>query len=220
MGKIQNTTREQKIVLDELSKNKYLSSQFYFTGGTALSSIYFHHRFSEDLDFFSIQKFEQNLVIRFINRLAQKYNFEPTFRKPEELDILIFSLNFRNKKILKVDFNYYPYQKIDKEIIVDGIRVDSLLDIGANKLLTINQRTQVKDYVDFYFLLKKFTVWDLLYAEEAKFQMKFDPFMIAADMLKVETFDSLPRMIKPLTLVQLKNYFRIQATTLAKKVTV
>lgn len=43
----------QRIIFDEFSKNSKLRKQFYFTGGTALSAIYLHHRESEDLDFFS-----------------------------------------------------------------------------------------------------------------------------------------------------------------------
>ncbi len=49
MGKIQFISREQKIILDEIDKEEYLSSNFYFTGGTALSSFYLHHRYSDDL---------------------------------------------------------------------------------------------------------------------------------------------------------------------------
>ncbi|MFH1863611.1 MAG: nucleotidyl transferase AbiEii/AbiGii toxin family protein [bacterium] len=46
-------TKEQKQILEFVSKDKVITSQFYLTGGTALSYFYFKHRFSEDLDFFS-----------------------------------------------------------------------------------------------------------------------------------------------------------------------
>lgn len=210
----------QKIIVDEVKKDPYLSKQFYFTGGTALSIFYFHHRLSEDLDFFSETKFQKDKIIEFISELQSKYKFHATLRQPEGLDIFVYSLDFGKKGTLKVDFNVYPYQKIEKRKIVDTLVVDSLRDIGANKLITINQRTDVKDFVDLYFLLKKFTLWDLLYGVEAKFHMELEPFMVATDMLKVDDFQTLPKMLKPLTLTQLRNYFRTKAKELGKKVTI
>ncbi|MBI5613584.1 hypothetical protein HY947_01550 [Candidatus Gottesmanbacteria bacterium] len=35
-------------------------------------------------------------------------------------------------------------------VIIDGIRVDSLENIGSNKILTLLSRLEPKDYVDFY----------------------------------------------------------------------
>ena len=52
MGHLSNLTREEKIILDEVKKNDYIRSKFYFTGETALSSYYLSHRNSGDLGFF------------------------------------------------------------------------------------------------------------------------------------------------------------------------
>jgi len=42
--------------------------------------------------------------------------------------------------------------------------------------------------------------------------MKNDPFILAANLLnKVEEFDYMPKMIKPLTLDELKSFFRQKA---------
>lgn len=57
MGKV-NLTLKQRIIFDEFRKSNYLKENFYFTGGTALSAVYLQHRESEDLDFFSGEKFE------------------------------------------------------------------------------------------------------------------------------------------------------------------
>jgi len=48
-------TSQQKIFLQEFAKTE-LSDIFRLTGGTALSAFYLEHRFSDDLDFFSIEK--------------------------------------------------------------------------------------------------------------------------------------------------------------------
>ena len=64
MGKVNKSlgvltfTPLQKFIFDEFSQNPKLNKQFYFTGGTALSAIYLHHRESEDLDFFSESDFD------------------------------------------------------------------------------------------------------------------------------------------------------------------
>ena len=218
MGKIAFDPLQEKIV-SAFKKDSFLTKTFYFTGGTALSIFYFGHRFSEDLDFFTEKPFPRDKVISFVRQTSETVGFTFTLRQPEGIDILIFSLDFGHGKTLKIDFNHYPHARIEKGPREDGLDVDSLLDIGANKLLTINQRTDVKDFVDLYFLFKKFTLWDLLYAVEAKFGMELEQVMVAADFLKVEKFDVLPKMLVPLTLNQLKNFFREKSIEIGKRVT-
>ena len=53
MGQVSFLNKEQKSILDGLKENQLIRSNFYFTGGTALSEFYLQHRYSEDLDFFS-----------------------------------------------------------------------------------------------------------------------------------------------------------------------
>ena len=60
----------QKRVLEELTKSP-LKEKFYWSGGTALSVFYLHHRQSNDLDFFSDTSFTYDQVIGFIRNLKQ-----------------------------------------------------------------------------------------------------------------------------------------------------
>lgn len=218
MGKI-TFTPTQNHVVDAFKKDIYLSKNFYFTGGTALSVFYLHHRESEDLDFFSERGFSQEKVIAFMKEFIERCGCKSTLRQPEGIDILIYSLTFPNGEQLKIDFNHYPYKRVEQSRTIDGLVVDSLRDIATNKLLTINQRTDVKDFVDLYFLLKEFTIWDLLYGVEAKFGMKLDMVMVASDFVKVEEFDFLPKMLVPLTTNELIDFFRKQAIEIGKKIT-
>lgn len=214
MGEIQVLTRGQQIILSEVSKESYFTN-FYFTGGTALSAFYLQHRYSEDLDFFSEDEFDIRRAESIIDGLSKKYNFEYT---SEFIEIVqIFMIKFKNKEPLKADFATYPYRKIEKEKVFDGIKVDSLIDIAVNKLHTVNQRTTVKDFVDLYFLLHRFSFWDLREGIRIKFRQKLEPFIFASDFLKVEEFDTLPRMIKPLTLDELKSFFRKKAKEIGKR---
>lgn len=181
-----------------------------------MSEFYLQHRYSEDLDFFSEKKFEQQIILTLINEWSKKLNFRFNSRFVEI--VFRFALFFPNGANFKIDFGYYPYPRLEKGLNYRQLEVDSLRDIATNKITTVNQRTEVKDFVDLYFLLKdKYTIWDLLYGAEVKFkQMELDTLILAQDLLKAEDFPSLPKMIKPLTLKQLKEFFREQAKKLGK----
>lgn len=213
MGRIQ-FSGEQKIILDVIAKEEYFRSSFYFTGGTALSYFYLKHRYSEDLDFFSDTKFDNQIILSYVEEWSKEYDF--TYSSNFAEVVYVFLLTFKNKGELKLDFAYYPYKRLEKGTMMNGIFVDSLTDIAVNKLLTITQRTDVKDFVDFYFLYSKYNVWDLLEGVRVKFGIKIEPFILSSDFLKVEDFEYLPRMTKPLTLEQLKSFFRKEAKKISK----
>lgn len=214
MGEIHILTKEQQVILDEVKRNREFK-QFYFTGGTALSGCYLQHRYSEDLDFFSDKEIDTKKIFVIIANWSRHHKF--TFTSEFQEVVYTFLLKFNNGQELKVDFGYYPYKQIEEPNEINGIRTDSLKDIAVNKLLTVTQRNTVKDFVDLYFLLQQFTVWDLIYALEMKFNIKIEPFILASDFLKAEDFSFLPRMIKPLTLNKLKSFYRQKAQDLGKK---
>lgn len=214
MGKVSILTKKQNIILDEVKKSEFLSTNFYFTGGTALSAFYLQHRYSEDLDFFSEKKIDTETIFTFFQDLSKQHSF--TFTSESHQVVYIFLLKFNNTETLKVDFGYYPYKQIEKPNELNGIKTDSLTDIAVNKLLTISQRNDVKDFVDLYFLLDKFSLWDLIEGVRIKFRMQLEPFIVASDFLKVEDFDYLPRMVKKLSLDELKSFFRQKAKEIGK----
>lgn len=217
MEKMSVLTSDQKRILDQINKSQFIKSNFYFTGGTVLSEFYLKHRFSEDLDFFSDKKFDFDLVLQEVNFWSKKLNFTFTRQSKEVVDIYI--LNFKDKNTLKLDFGYYPYRRVEKGIRYQEIIVDSLLDIAINKLASVNQRSSVKDFVDLYYLLDRFTIWDLMEGVKIKFRMELDPWILGSDLeYVVKDFQTLPKMIKPLTLEELKNFFRKKAKELGMKV--
>lgn len=215
MGSPQLLTKEQKTVLDEVRQNKFLQKNFYFTGGTALSSLYLRHRYSDDLDFFSSQKFDTQTIFAIMQEWSQKHKF--TFQSRLTDVMYTFDLSFGKELSVKIDFAYYPCRRLETGQSVDGVEVDSLIDIAVNKLVVVSQRSNVKDFVDLYYLLDKFSVWDLMEGVRVKFNIKTEPFLLAVDFLKVEDFDFLPRMIKPLTLEELKGFFAQKAKEIGFK---
>ena len=216
MGKI-GFTPLQNNIFSTFSREK-IASQFYFTGGTALSVFYLNHRESEDLDFFSEKDFDTDEINRFIRSFTEKNMFR--FRFTKRANVRIYEILKGNQLILKVDFNYYPYKRIEKsKKRENNLDIDSLRDIAVNKLLTINQREDVKDFVDLYYLLERYTIWDLIYGVEAKFGMEMDMFLIASDFLKIEEFDFLPKMLKPLKISDLVSFYKAKALEIGKKIT-
>ncbi len=215
MGTLHFLSKEQQSVFNEIGKNSYIRKQFYLTGGTALSAVYLQHRYSDDLDFFSESKFDNQIIFAFLQELSKKlaFTFQPRF-----LEVTyIFDLLFSNKSPLKIDFSYYPYKRIEKSKVIEGLEIDSLTDIAINKLFTVQQRNDVKDFVDLYYLLQDFAIWDLIHGVQKKFNISIEPLLLAADFLKIDDFTYLPRMIKPLTLTELKNFYHQKAQDLGKE---
>ena len=216
MEKMSIITPTQKLILNQIATSQFIKANFYFTGGTALSEFYLQHRFSDDLDFFSEKTFNFDLVLQEINSLAKRFDF--TFVRQQREVVHMYTLKFKNNENLKLDFGFYPYPRVKKGLNYSGIIVDSLFDIAINKLTTINQRSSIKDFVDLYFLLDKFTIWDLIEGVKVKFRMELEPWILGSDLgYVVKDFQTLPKMIKPLTLVELKNFFRKKAEELGKK---
>ena len=73
MGKMSLFTPEQKLIFDQIKNNQYLTENFYFTGGTALSYFYLNHRYSDDMDFFSEKKIDQSIIFSMVSQWAKKY---------------------------------------------------------------------------------------------------------------------------------------------------
>ena len=120
---------------------------------------YLQHRYSEDLDFFSESKFDNEVILALMSDWSEKYGYKFTSRFAEV--VYRFDINFKDGENFKVDFGFYPYKQVEKGLISDGIVVDSLRDIATNKLSVINQRIDIKDFVDLYIILQDhYTVWD------------------------------------------------------------
>lgn len=214
MGQVKFTPT-QKLVFEAFSKFTPLRRKFYLTGGTALSAFYLHHRWSEDLDFFSENELEDKLINRFMAKISLLTNLKHRFTKVEETRIFEFEKS--GKLLIKIDFAQFPYKRLKPGKVYKRVSIDSLLDIATNKLLILNQRTEIKDFVDLFFLLKKFTLWDLIYAVEKKFNRETDVLLLGAEFLKVREFDYLPKMITPLNLAELQKFFVKKAKEVASQ---
>ena len=74
------------------------------------------------------------------------------------------------------------------------------------------------DYVDLYFLLKKYQLKNIRVDVEAKFGFVFDDITIGALFMRVEKARIIPKMIKPLTIDELIIFFKNQAANLKNNI--
>lgn len=141
---------DQKRFLQDFGASP-LAQVYYLAGGTALSAFYLEHRQSEDLDFFSNEPAPLETVPGFLRSLpgVVRIHFDHKF------DRRIFQIELADARILKTEFTGYPFPRLGKETVVDGVLIDSLQDILAYKIMALTDRLDAKDYVDLYYALKK-----------------------------------------------------------------
>jgi hypothetical protein len=122
-----------------------LAESFYLSGGTALAAFHLGHRVSDDLDFFTEREVPVEVVLEFLRGLGMGVpDYQHLF------DRRIFLLPAAPEGPLKVEFTRYPFPRCESGNDVGGVRIDSLRDILANKLLALTERGEPKDFVDVY----------------------------------------------------------------------
>ena len=212
-------TAEQRQFLELLSHNEPLRDQFYLSGGTALAEFYLHHRFSEDLDFFSPDEdIPESAVEKFVSQVADKINVKKVeYRQLKERRLFFLIMPHSE---LKVEFTYFPYAQLEPAGNHHGIALDSLDDIAANKLKALIGRTESKDFVDVHSLIDsgKYTLNRLRELTQKKFNLAFDPITLGSEFAKVRELQIMPQMLEPLSLDELSKFFGNLALELEKEV--
>lgn len=88
-----------------------------------------------------------------------------------------------------------------------GFLVDNPLDMACNKLSALYDRTDPKDFVDVYFIHHQlFSLEELLPKAQQK-HVGLDSYWLAQAFARITDITHLPRMIKPVTLEQLRFFF-------------
>lgn len=213
---------EQKILKDWQEKvisflaNNENFKDFYLSGGTALSAFYLRHRISDDLDFFSFKDIDSIFVHQLGVEIKKELNLEEvTFSKLHDRYQFFYK---KDGEDLKVEFAKYPFPQLKKTESFLGILVDSEYDIAVNKLVTILDRFDPKDFVDMYFLLDKYRLENLLEGAKIKFGMKIEPIFLGGELAKVRRIETLPRMAKKLTIEDLKTRFEEEIKKISRGV--
>lgn len=216
MAKKEILTTSQKQVIKIIAAEPRLSN-FYLSGGTALSAFYLQHRLSDDLDFFSIEPVDIQFILAFVESLKVKLNFLKV-RFDRLYDRNIFFLELANDKELKIEFTRYPFKHLGRTTKRSGISVDSLRDLAANKLMALLDRFDPKDFVDLYFLLKRFSLNEIRRDAEKKFNVKIGGMLLGSELAKVRRISALPIMLMPVTIDELKIFFAKKAQEIGRSI--
>ena len=213
-------TDKQIAFLDFAAQQKIITQHYYLTGGTPLAAFYLHHRYSEDLDFF-IEKQEVNIqaVQKVIKEAHQLFKLQQVSYENFQ-GLHNFFLKYPDGEVLKIDFNYYPFPRLETGQPQYGIQTDSLLDIAVNKIQSIGTRTKARDFIDLYFIVKEtgMVIKDLMLAARNKFDFYIDPIQYGKQFYKVTNVKDYPRMVKPLSEDDLKKFFLSEAKKLGSDI--
>ena len=144
-------------LLKEIQKVN-LFKKLRLVGGTSLA-LQIGHRISVDLDFFGELAADRIGILNALNKIGEVKTLQYTD------NINIFTING-----VKVDIVNYPYPWINTIITEDDLCLADIKDISAMKLAAITGRGSKKDFVDLYFLLKQYTLDQLLEFYKQKYQ--------------------------------------------------
>jgi len=136
-----------------LKKLEFLKKYgFYLAGGTALA-LQICHRTSLDFDFYTEKKFDNRELLKLLER-----RFKKVILLDKAEDTLIVKIND-----VAVSFFRYPYPLISLPIEYENLPpIASKEDIAAMKIIAISDRGTKRDFIDIYFLLKEFSLKEIL----------------------------------------------------------
>lgn len=211
-------SENQRKILNLLSREKSICDKFYLTGGTALAEFYLNHRLSEDLDFFAEEEFSPQDISIVLKKL-QKEMAAINIKYEQSFNRNLFFLELKND-LIKTEFTYFPFPRIEKKNKIGELFVDSLLDIAVNKIFTIFQKPRSRDFIDLYFILQKekWNLEDLTKQAQIKFDHYIDPLQLGAQFLKSKESKDYPRMLIKIDENVWQNFFVEEAKKLESKI--
>lgn len=185
---------------------------FYLAGGTALA-LQLGHRTSVDFDFFS----PTNPVL-------------PQWRDPALADLNLHgNVEIQSQNdgtlLLRLDsvpmsFFKYPYPFVGDPIVLDNLKIASILDIGLMKIAAIIGRGRKRDFVDLYFIAQSISLSEIFAHSKQKFPNVRDLPIQAARALVYfadAESDKMPRMFMPVQWGSVKRFFEREVSRLSKE---
>lgn len=124
--------------------------QFNLVGGTALA-LQIGHRISIDLDLFTHEDYDQQNIWSVIQSMGEA---ERLVDKPPFLQVRLNDV--------KIDFLKFPYSFVQDYTVIDEVRLAPIKLIAVMKLLAIARRGVKKDFVDLYFILKQYSLHEVV----------------------------------------------------------
>lgn len=191
--------KNTKAILALLEKNEIIQKA-YLAGGTALA-LQLGHRISYDLDFFTAEEFEEEMLLSKIKKIPnfqlERTAWKTILGKFEDVRFSIF---------------YYEYPLIYPTKKFGMINVLDVRDIAAMKIGAIASRGVKRDFVDLYFIYREtmsleetIQVYDKKYRNLATTVTHIIKSLVYFDDAEEQ---EMPHMLKELDWPEVKNFFK------------
>ena len=154
----------QKKILKNISFLKKYG--IYLAGGTALA-LYFGHRTSRDLDFYTKRHFKSSELLKEFRKV-----FKKDVKEPKEAEDTLW-LKIKNTDL---SFFRYPYPLIRPLILYESVKLASPEDIIAMKIEAIITRGLKRDFIDIYFAIEKYGLKKVLGFFKEKYPEVFNEY--------------------------------------------
>jgi len=173
-------------ILTALMNHPYFND-FHLVGGTSLA-LQIGHRESIDIDLFGTGELDELEVSDSLSSLGKVQILK------KSKNILIYTVDG-----IKVDFVNYKYPWLNPFLSFGSLRLADPRDIAAMKLNAISGRGSKKDFIDMYFLLKKYSLADMIGFYNQKYQ-DGSVFLVLKSLTYFGDADAeeTPRMLVPL----------------------
>ncbi len=213
-------TEPQKKLIELAYETPLVRDNFWFAGGTALAEFYLGHRTSRDLDFFTDRREDFKNAVRDFQSSAEKRGMALSLDKMCET-FARFTGTLDGEQV-KVEFCVdapYRYQPTANSSL--GIKVENPVDIACNKLSALYDRSEIRDFIDVYFIHKEMFGLDNLICWAKQKHGGMDNVMLAIAFQKINQIpdDSplFPRMLKPLDKKEMRETFLKYAVRLIRE---
>jgi len=205
-------TPKTRDAFHQMARLSFIKS-FYLAGGTGLA-LHLGHRFSIDLDLFSTDETavgpDQRDAMRMLlddPSLSITYDIDGTFVATwQDVGISFFRLPL--------------YPLVQSPVLLDGIPLATIPEIGAMKLAAIIDRGTRKDMVDLYYILQTVSLETIFEVASVKFA-RVRSFPISAIRALAYFVDAeavpMPRMLEKTPWSTMKKFLEHQALEAGRK---
>ena len=187
-----------------------------------MAEFYLKHRKSEDIDLFTErEEVDPKLIEAFLKKNGPNLSVIHV-KRSQFLGLFSYTLVYKDGDELKVDFNYYPFPRIEKGIKYKNLEIDSIYDIAVNKLHTLFMKPRERDYIDLFFILNEenYSLKRLILDAKAKFDWDIDKMNLINQFVRVKDIKEkeLPRVIVPFKKSQMEKFFLGLAKSLKEEI--
>lgn len=174
-------------------------------GGAALAGAYLGHRMTGDIDLFVHDAEEMRSLVGLLPSAAADAGIGVTLLR-DVGHLVRAQLEGRDGNTVEVDVVHEPVADIAAPPLpVEGIVIESLADLRANKLTCILSRSEPRDLVDLYFLDQAGFPPERDLEIALRKDAGIDPGVLAWLLAQFPT-RPLPAMLEPLTSDQLERF--------------